>query len=101
MTNVELGLSRSKREPGFMTREPKFTAIVAHAHGALIVDVANRCIYIWRIYFRMAKTACGEQHDLEVVLPLSTSKERWSYVESRIYKVGQDPNSEKWSLFTM
>ena len=46
------------------------------------------------------KTACGEQHDL-VVLPLSTSKERWSYVESRIYKVGQDPNSEKWSLFTM
>ena len=41
MTNVELGLSRSKREPGFMTTEPKFTAIVAHAHGALLADVAR------------------------------------------------------------
>ena len=43
MTIVKLGLSRSKRGPGFMTREPKFTAIVAHAHSALVADIANRC----------------------------------------------------------
>ena len=42
MTNVESGLSRSKREPGFMSREPKFTTlIVAHAHGALLADVVR------------------------------------------------------------
>ena len=47
------------------------------------------------------KNACSERHDLEILLARSTSKERWSYIESRIYGSPRPKQLEKWSVFTM